>query len=188
MNPAYLPNIITVFRLLLVGPIVVGLLMQNYKLAFFLFLLAGLTDAVDGYLARRFQWISRWGAMVDPLADKLLMVSSYLALTYLGDLPVWLLALVLTRDVVIVTGGMCYHFLIGQYDFKPSLLSKANTFCQIVLVIVLLSHYSYGFFNNDWITFLIYLVLLTTASSMIHYIWVWGWRAFSQKGEHCDRH
>lgn len=188
MNPAYLPNIITVFRLLLVGPIVVGLLMGNYRLAFFLFLLAGLTDAVDGYLARRFQWISRWGAMVDPLADKLLMVSSYLALTYLSILPVWLLALVLTRDVVIVTGGMCYHFLIGQYDFKPSLISKTNTFCQIMLVMVVLSHYSYGFFNGNWITALIYVVLFTTASSMIHYIWVWGWRAFSRKGDGCDRH
>ncbi|MBY0377779.1 MAG: CDP-alcohol phosphatidyltransferase family protein [Gammaproteobacteria bacterium] len=188
MNPAYLPNIITVFRLLLVGPIVVGLLMEDYKLAFFLFLIAGLTDAVDGYLARRFQWISRWGAMVDPLADKLLMVSSYLTLTYLSILPVWLLALVLTRDVVIVTGGMCYHFLIGQYDFKPSLISKANTFFQIVLVIVVLSHYSYGVFNHLWINILIYLVLFTTASSMIHYIWVWGWRAFSRKGDSRERH
>lgn len=182
MNPAYIPNIITVFRLLLVGPILVSLLMGNYKLAFFLFLFAGLTDAVDGYLARRFQWISRWGAMVDPLADKLLMVSSYLALTYLNILPVWLLAIVLTRDVVIVTGGICYHFLIGQYDFKPSLISKANTFFQIILVIVVLSHYSYDLFNAVWMDTLIYLVLFTTTVSMINYIWVWGWRAFSRKG------
>ncbi len=188
MNPAYIPNIITVFRLLLVGPIVIGLLMGNYRLAFFLFLFAGLTDAIDGYLARRFQWISRWGSMVDPLADKLLMVSSYLALTYLSILPVWLLAIVLTRDVVIVTGGMCYHFLIGRYDFKPSLISKANTCLQIILVMVVLAKYSYGFFNGLWIDILIYGVLFTTAMSMIHYIWVWGWRAFSRKGDPHERH
>ncbi len=185
MNPAYIPNIITLFRLALIGPIVIGLLMGNDRLAFFLFLVAGLTDAVDGYLARRFQWISRWGAMVDPLADKLLMVSSYLALTYLGALPVWLLALVLTRDVVIVTGGICYHFLIGQYEFKPSRISKANTFLQIALVVVILSHRSYGFLNVLWIKCLIYAVLASTALSMIDYIWVWGWRAFSRQG---DRH
>jgi cardiolipin synthase len=188
MNPAYIPNIITVFRLLLVGPIVVSLLMRNYQLAFCLFLVAGLTDAIDGYLARRFKWISRWGAMVDPLADKLLMMSSYLVLTYLGIFPVWLLALVLTRDVVIVTGGICYHFLIGQYEFKPSLISKTNTFFQIILVIVTLWHYSYNVFSATSIQILVYVVFITTLSSMVHYIWVWGWRAFSAKGEHHDGH
>jgi len=181
MSPEYIPNIVTILRLFLVGPLVFTMSMKEYKVALFLFIIAGLTDAVDGYLARRFHWISRFGAMVDPLADKLLMMSSFFVLAYLDQIPIWLLAIVLIRDAVIVTGGVCYHFLIGQYEFKPRLLSRVNTFLQIILIVCILFNNSYYLLKEYWIVGLTYLVFFTSLISMLEYVWIWGGRALRHK-------
>lgn len=186
MIPEYIPNIITVLRLLLVGPIVVSMYLVDYRLAFYLFIVAGVTDAVDGYLARRFHWISRFGAMVDPLADKLLMMSSYFTLAYLDQIPVSLLAMVLIRDVVIVTGGVCYHFLIGQYEFRPRIFSKLNTFLQVSLVILLLMHLAHGVIPILWLNILMDVVFATTLISMLDYVFVWGKKALNHPGGKYD--
>lgn len=186
MRPEYIPNIITIVRLILVGPIVVGLLTGHYQMAFWLFVTAGLTDAIDGYLARRFKWISRWGAMVDPLADKLLMVCTFLTLGYLAIFPLWLLLTLLLREIVIVTGGVAYHFWIGVYDFIPTKISKLNTCLQIVLITGLMCDLSYAFIPASWLSMLMVVVALTSSISLIDYIWVWGRRAWQHNKKGCQ--
>lgn len=178
MNAAYIPNCITVLRLLLILPIVVGLLSHHEQLSFWLFVIAGITDAVDGYLARRFHWISRFGAMVDPLADKLLMVSTVLTLSYLKLFPLWLLIVIISRELVIVTGAFLYHFLIGVYEFSPTLLSKWNTGLQIILVITIMADLSYTFIPPLLMKGLMVLVLMTSGLSLAQYVWIWGQRAW----------
>jgi len=178
MKREYIPNIITIFRLILITPIVVSLVMGYYRLAFYLFTIAGITDAVDGYLARRFKWISRWGAMVDPVADKLLMVMTFLTLGYIRIIPLWLLATVVLRDIIIVLGGMAYHFLIGAYEFKPSLISKCNTFLQIILIIALVFQLAFTVIPEFMINLLMILVFLTSIVSLVDYVIVWGLKAW----------
>lgn len=178
MSPEYIPNIITILRLILVGPIVFGLLTHHYHMAFWLFMIAGVTDAIDGYLARRFKWISRWGAMVDPLADKLLMVCTFLTLGYMSIFPIWLLAMVVARELIIVIGGVVYHFWIGAYDFVPTRISKLNTCLQIMLIIGLMFNLSYAIISGEPIHVLMLLVFFTSLVSLIDYIWVWGRRAW----------
>jgi Phosphatidylglycerophosphate synthase len=178
MRPEYIPNIITILRLVLIGPIIFTLLMAEYRLSFCLFLIAGITDAVDGYLARRFHWISRWGAMVDPLADKLLMVITFLTLGYLGVFPLWLLIMVVIREVVIVSGGTLYHFLIGEYEFVPTRISKVNTCLQIILTTLLMFTLSFPIIPIWFLEILMGIVFLTSLISLLDYIWVWGRRAW----------
>src|SRR3990172_3309285 len=100
-----IPNIISLLRMALVPPVVILLLNGYYGWALLVFVSAGLSDGLDGYLAKRFGWRSRLGAILDPLADKLLLVASYLTLGWLGQLPLWLVAVVVGRDIVIVAGA-----------------------------------------------------------------------------------
>lgn len=177
MRREYIPNIITILRLILIGPIVASLVLGRYPAACWLFIIAGLTDAVDGYLARKFQWISRFGAMVDPVADKLLMISTFLTLGFIGVIPWWLIVMVVARDVIIVTGGVIYHFLIGAYEFAPSRISKLNTFLQIILIILLMLHIGFQWLPWSMLNALMIGVFCTSALSLCHYLWVWGWKA-----------
>lgn len=181
MRREYIPNIITVLRLALVGPIVISLLTHHNQAAFWLFVVAGLTDAIDGYLARRFRWISRWGAMVDPLADKFLMVSTFLVLGYLSIFPLWLLLMLVVRELVIVSGGVVYHFWIGAYEFIPTRISKLNTCLQIILIICLMFNLSYALIPAEWLEYLMLMVFATSLVSLINYIVVWGRRAWLQR-------
>lgn len=178
MNCKHIPNAITIFRMLLIVPVVWVLLSGDYLLAFFLFVLAGISDGVDGYLARRYQWISRFGAIADPLADKLLVFLTYITLGYLGFIPVWLILVVIFRDVILVAGALLYRHLIEEPRLGSSMLSKINTVLQLILVIVLL--FSKAFLNVPafLITMLMYCVLITTVLSFIDYGMVWGGRAW----------
>lgn len=171
-----LPNLISALRILLVVPIVWLLLEERYGMALFLFAVAGISDGVDGYLAKRFQWITRLGSVLDPLADKLLMVSSYLALGWLGHLPAWLVAVVIARDVVIVSGASFYHVAIEPVEMRPTLLSKINTVLQIALILVVLVA-QISSLPAATITTLVYAVLATTIGSGISYVWTWSCRA-----------
>jgi len=108
----YIPNLISLLRILLVVPLALCLLSKNYTVALGVFLLAGFSDALDGYLARRFNWSSRLGALLDPLGDKLLMVTTYLLLGLQAVIPMWLVLAVILRDVIIVSGGLLYRFLV----------------------------------------------------------------------------
>src|SRR5262245_59177389 len=129
-----LPNAITVLRCLLIIPFAGALYDHNHMTAFALFALAGFSDGLDGFLAKHFSLQSQFGARLDPIADKLLLVTGFGLLTWLHYLPWWLFGLVLLRDVVIVSGAITYHRLFGPYPMQPTLLSKFNTLLQILLV------------------------------------------------------
>lgn len=176
----YLPNILTGFRFVLVIPILMALLSEHYLLALYLFVLAGITDGLDGLLARVYGWTSRFGAVADPLADKLLLVVSFMAFAWLGKIPVWLVILVVARDVWIVVGAYLYYRLFGRPEFSPSPISKINTFLQILLVALLLLHLGVAVLPEILLTVFIGLVAVTTLISFLHYTWVWSWRAVAE--------
>jgi len=144
-----------------------------------LFFVAGVSDGLDGFLAKHYSWTSRLGALLDPLADKALLISCYLALTWTGLLPLWLVALVLLRDVVIVSGAMVYHFRIARLDADPNLISKLNTLMQITLVLLVIVQQAAGWGEPGWIQILIYVVAVTTIWSGIDYVVTWSRRARS---------
>jgi cardiolipin synthase len=178
----HIPNILTAFRFLLVPPVVVLMLKDEFMPALVLFAVAGFSDAVDGFLARRYHWTSRIGGLMDPLADKLLMVSSYLTLGWLGLIPVWLVALVILRDLVIVTGAVIYNARIEQVEATPSVVSKLNTLAQILLVLSVLFSQAVAALPGWWIDALIYSVLVTIVWSGAGYVWTWGRRAWKRTG------
>jgi len=189
VNRRDIPNIITILRIGIVPAVVISLLGERFTMALMLFAVAGISDGLDGYIAKRFNYISRLGSILDPLADKLLLVSTYIALGWLGLLPVWLVVTVIGRDVLIVCGALAYHHFIGQYEMAPSWMSKINTFFQIVLGLVAVLTVSVLVLPADVVEILIYIVAVTTVMSGLNYIWIWGVRAFrvrhSVQGE-CD--
>ena len=177
MNLSSIPNILTIIRLLLVIPLVILLLSGEYGIALTVFVIAGLSDGLDGLLAKRFGWVSRFGSIADPLADKLLMVSSYFVLCWQGDLPWWLFVAILLRDLVIVGGAYSYHHLFGLHKVTPTYLSKFNTFIQILLVVVVIFGLATGSISDTFKQGLIYLVLATTIASGVQYSSIWGRKA-----------
>ena len=175
-----IPNILTLARLILIAPFLVFLSHQQYVYAFYIFLLAGFTDGLDGWLARCFHWQSSFGSFVDPMADKLLIASSFISLAYIGSLPWWLVVLVFLRDMTISIGVLAWYWLI-QYkpDFKPTYLSKINTVLQLALVVICLFELAFATIAPAWITVLIVLTAITTTGSYIDYAWTWGKKACS---------
>jgi cardiolipin synthase len=144
-----IPNLITLARILLVPVVVWAIAAGEMKIAFLVFLLAGLSDLIDGFLAKRFNMATELGAYLDPLADKAMIVSIYVTLGIAGAIPRWLVILVVSRDIMIVTAVML-SWLIGKpVALKPLAVSKLNTVAQILLALVVLS--SLGFaFDADW--------------------------------------
>lgn len=132
------PNIITVVRVLLVIPTAWCLIEGRYVQALVLMAVAGASDAVDGWLARRFDWVTWFGAAVDPLADKILVGVLFITLTVQGALPLWVAGIAIGRDVVILAGAAAYRMMFKHIEFAPTLLSKANTAVQIVVLLLLL--------------------------------------------------
>ena len=135
---AQIPNIITVLRILLVLPTAWLLWHSRYSEAFVLAVIAGASDALDGFLARRFNWLSRFGAAMDPVADKLLVIVLFVVFTLQGHLPLWLAVLVIMRDVVILSGAGFYRLFFEPINFSPTFVSKANTALQLVTLGLLL--------------------------------------------------
>jgi cardiolipin synthase len=174
MTLYYLPNAITVFRIGLVPVFILFLDDRNYAWALGIFVLAGVSDSLDGFIAKRYNLVTRIGAILDPLADKILLVSAYIMLAILGHLPLWLVLTVGFRDLLIVSGYLAYTSLIGPVQLRPSYLSKLNTFMQIALVVYILAEEA-GLLPATAIDrYLVYAVFLTTVSSGVHYVWVWG--------------
>ena len=134
----HIPNIITIGRIACVPLLVLGLVREDFRTALYLAMLMGVSDALDGFLAKRCRWQSRLGERLDPVADKLMLVCAYLVFGAQGLLPVWLAVLVIGRDVLIVTGFVFHRRLNVDFDVRPSLISKINTFCQILLVFAVL--------------------------------------------------
>ncbi len=176
MNQRDIPNLISILRILLVAPVAYLLLTERYAGALILFAVAGVSDGVDGYLARHFDWRTRLGAFLDPFADKLLMLVCYLALGWLGHLPVWLVALVIGRDVLIVLGAATYQFVVEQMEIHPSYISKLNTVLQILLVVLVLMALAGAPLSERFLQFMELAVATTTILSGAGYLWHWGRR------------
>ena len=183
MKKSNIPNLISGIRVLLIVPVVWYLLQGLYVEALILFVIAGLSDWLDGYLARKYQWGSHLGGWLDPLADKAMQVSVYVTLTFLQLIPWWLLLAVMLRDVIIILGGLYYYYNIEKVNAAPSFVSKLNTFMQITLVIVLLIHNSVYVFDELVPELIIFTVLLTTLLSGLSYMFIWGRRAWKIKHE-----
>ena len=130
-----LPNLITIARLLLVPPAGWLLWQENYGLALVVIAVAGLSDFIDGELARRYDWRSRFGELADPLADKLLVSVVFVVLVLQQHIPIWLVAVVVLRDVVILGGAAAYRLLFRDIEISPTFVSKANTAVQVTLPI-----------------------------------------------------
>ena len=133
-----IPNAITILRILLVVPLGWAIMRQHQSLALWLAAVAGLSDALDGWLARRFAWQSELGEWLDPAADKLMLAVGFVGLSVIGATPWWLTVLVLARDVVIVCGALAYRRLRGDIHIEPSRISKLNTLLQILYVVLVL--------------------------------------------------
>lgn len=172
-----IPNVISLLRLALVAPVIIMLLHEDYETALALFAVAGLSDALDGFLAKRYGWHSRLGSILDPVADKALLVSTYVTLAYLDLIPVWLVVAIVARDLMIFTGAVAYHFLIGKYEMTPSLLSKLNTFGQIILALTVVTAADFNAVSKRFIDVLVYAVFVTTVFSGLSYVWSWSMRA-----------
>jgi cardiolipin synthase len=181
VKPRDIPNIITVFRFLLVPPVVWLMLNQRFGAALIVFGIAGFSDALDGYLAKRYNWTSRLGGLLDPLADKLLLLSAFITLAWLHWIPLWLVSLVILRDLIIVAGAIVYHMRIEQLDAEPSLVSKLNTVTQILLVLAVMFTQAVQELPALWLDVLLYSVLATTVWSGLDYIWTWGRRAWQKR-------
>ncbi len=178
MKLRYIPNALTLFRLALIAPFLYFLYDGAYKAALYVFLLAGLTDGLDGWLARTFKWQSPFGSFADPLADKLLVTSSFISLALLHQVPWWLVLLVFARDMTISIGVVAWYFFIQrELNFKPTLLSKINTTVQLLLVTLCLCQLAFFKFNLLFIECLIYLTAFTTAITYADYVWTWGRKA-----------
>lgn len=169
----HIPNIITILRLMVVPILIVALKSGDARLAFWLFLVAGLSDGVDGYLARRYRVESHLGGILDPLADKMLMVSTFVMLTVLGHLPLWLLLVIVSRDFLIIGGYLMYTAQHGPVHMSASIASKLNTVAQIALVIVVLADLAGILVVPMLPDLLMYTVLVTTLVSGAHYYWSW---------------
>ncbi len=177
-----IPNVISIFRLLLVLPIAYLLYEKQLGLALVLFVIAGVSDGIDGYLAKRNGWASALGAFLDPLADKTLLITSYLVLGWIGLFPLWLVVAVIARDAIIVIGSLAYFVLIGRVDMAPSIISKINTGAQIALVVILLLTSVFGGLEAV-IEPMAYIVFVTTLLSGVGYVWVWGGKAWQNRGQ-----
>jgi len=178
-----IPNVISVLRIFLSVPIVWSLLEQQFGMALLLFAVAGISDGLDGYLAKRYGWASHLGGLLDPLADKVLLVSSFLSLAVIEMIPVSLVLLVILRDLVIVTGALVYHFTVKELDARPSLISKFNTLVQILLVLAVVFDKGLWTLPVPWVSGLIGIVYITTVASGIHYVWVWSRMAAAHQDE-----
>lgn len=177
MSLRWLPNALSLLRIALVGPILWLIVAGHYPAALLLFLLAGVTDVVDGYLAKQFDWRTRLGALLDPIADKLLIAGLFVTLVHTGDIPFWLAAVVIIRDVVIIAGATFYHFLIGPVDGEPTRISKLNTALELLFVLFILSQASFGWPPLASITIVGAGVLVTVVLSGMDYVWSWSRRA-----------
>lgn len=179
MRLSWLPNAISLLRIALVAPILILILQGSFAWALALFWFAGFSDGVDGYLAKRFNWHSRLGALLDPVADKLLVAGTFVVLAYTQHIPLWLAAVVILRDVVIVAGATAYNFLVRPVQGEPTRVSKLNTALQLLFLMFVLSRAAFGWPDEITITILGASTLVTVVISGVDYVWSWSRRASS---------
>jgi cardiolipin synthase len=167
---AWIPNAICVLRILLVAPSALALLAGRYELTLLLFCIAALSDGLDGWLAKHYGWTSRLGKILDPIADKLLLVTVFLTLVWIGLAPLWLGVAVVVRDVVIVGGAIAYRVLIGYVEGRPTAVSKLNTLLQLSFIIVVIAAAAWQNVPRPLLVALGAATFVTTVVSGIDYV------------------
>jgi cardiolipin synthase len=168
-----IPNLITLARILSVPVIVWAIASGEMRIAFILFVAAGLSDLIDGFLAKRFGMATELGAYLDPLADKAMLVSIYIALGIAEAIPRWLVILVVSRDIMIVSAVMLSWLMDRPVTLKPLTVSKLNTVAQIVLAAVVLAARAFEFDAEPVQTALMGLVAVLTLLSIGFYLAQW---------------
>lgn len=177
MSFGWLPNAISLLRIVLVLPVLWLILNEQFGWALALFFIAGFSDGLDGYLAVRFDWSTRLGGLLDPAADKLLITGMFVTLAYTGHIPVWLAAIVILRDVVIVCGALAYNYFVKPVPGEPTRVSKLNTALQMLFVLFVLSRAGFGWPDEITITILGASILITVVISGVDYVVSWAHRA-----------
>jgi len=175
-------NMITILRLVLVPVVVYCMLTMQWHLAFAGFLVAGVSDAIDGFVARQFNQRSKLGGYLDPMADKLLLVSVFVVLGFMGKLPLWLVIAMVSRDALIVCAVLLSSVMATPVEIKPLMVSKANTAAQIVLAAVVLAELAFTADFGPVRPALIILSALLTVASAGAYLVAWS-RHMSKHGE-----
>jgi len=176
-----LPNCITIARFLAIPFILYFMLTDQLRAAFGVFLVAGLSDAVDGAIARHFRQRSVLGAWLDPMADKLLLVSVYIVLAYLAVVPLWLVILVVFRDLAIGTGVLLTFIMHRPVTIAPLFVSKLNTTAQIVLAVAALANQSLLVVPGWLLTSLVWITAGLTLASFASYFLVWRQTMFGSR-------
>ncbi|MGN6192988.1 MAG: CDP-alcohol phosphatidyltransferase family protein [Rhodanobacteraceae bacterium] len=168
----HLPNLISCLRIALVVPLIVMILAGRYEFALVVAGIAGVSDGVDGWLARRFHWQSRLGSILDPVADKVMLVGCLVALGWLHEAPRWMVALVVVRDAVITLGALAWYRLLRNFQARPSWLSKATTVAQIGFVLLVLAAQAFGWQVPMGVP--VWIVAILTIASGVDYVVRWS--------------
>jgi cardiolipin synthase len=172
----HLPNLICVLRIVLIWPILASISAANYRLTLLLFFIAAASDGLDGFLAKRFHWTSELGKYLDPIADKLLLMSVFLLLTWYGLIPRWLTSMVVGRDVLIGSGAIVYRIAWGQLRGRPMISSKINTLLQLLYVLGIIAQQTFGLPGPNVLEALALLTVISICVSGFLYV-----REFTQR-------
>jgi cardiolipin synthase len=176
-----IPNIITLIRLGLVPAMAYYLADEAYEIALPIFLVAALSDLVDGYIARRFKLVSTFGATLDPVADKLSMLVATVLLAWQMLLPLWLAVAIVARDIVIVVGAIFFLLMRGRLNIAPTRLSKINTFIEFAVLLLVMASGAGWIETGRWMPTVFVVVFMTVVGSGAQYVWLWGRKAVIEK-------
>jgi cardiolipin synthase (CMP-forming) len=176
----HIPNLLCLARIALIAPLVLAMLAGDEMRILLLFCLAAVSDGLDGYLAKRFNWTSELGRFLDPLADKLLLISVFLTAAWLDIAPWWVAALAIARDFVIGLGALIYRLWFGPLRGRPTVISKVNTGMQIAYLLALILASASGFPPREVLDALAVVLVVTTLASGIDYVARFVERAFER--------
>jgi cardiolipin synthase len=174
----HLPNLITLARIALIWPILTALMEHRYGLALGLLVITGVSDGLDGFLAKHFRWTSELGKFLDPLADKMLLIAVFVTTTRLGISPPWVTAVAVARDVLIGTGALTYRLWLGPLHGYPTMLSKLNTAAQLGYLLAVLLHAAAEFPRPSLLNAIAVLVCIMTLVSGVEYVSIFTRRAW----------
>jgi cardiolipin synthase (CMP-forming) len=176
----HIPNLICLLRIVLIIPLVIAMREAQHERIIVLFLIAAVSDGLDGYLAKRFNWTSDLGRALDPLADKLLLVTVFITAAWLDIAPWWLTAAAVARDLIIGFGALIYRFWLGPLHGRPTVISKVNTVLQLTYLLAVVLASATGFPPRELLDALAAVVLVTILASGIDYVTRFTRRALAQ--------
>jgi len=175
----HLPNLICLIRLALVWPVASALSVGNDLRALILFMIAAVSDGLDGYLAKRFNWTSELGKFLDPMADKLLLMTVFIEAAWLNLVPWWITAAAVARDVLIGLGALAFRVWIGPLRGRPTIISKINTAAQLLYLTGVMLSAAVGFPPHEMLDALGWVTLATIILSGYHYVATFARRAWA---------